>query len=131
MLMQVQDLIDIIFIKKLDVHIDLDLHQKVHNSTDLFYFCFDVLSKGIIASFGSSKPLAIDDLTYQQFDYIKSRILLLGIQVNLSIEENKNAIPPYIKANIDPIDILECHSMNLVSQFNIYHISFSLADIKK
>lgn len=129
--MEVNDFAYFMFKKNVnDAIIELSLGG-VENTKDLFCFLVDLLCKGLVISFGNnSNRIEIDDLTIDDFQVIKKKMGLAGIEVNLNLLPNIESLPPNV--NIRDLDFLpdndhlEKYIFRVVSFNIIYEIHFSI-----
>lgn len=131
------DVIDLIFKrnpKELFIGLEVDGLKCTH---DLFMFCTEILYKGIVLLFGDpSQPrVAIEEISNDQFNIIKKKMALAGIDVTLrtqAAQENSSVtmIPPQkTQIRVDKPkygDRLEDYTLVIDSPKTIYLISYKL-----
>ena len=108
--MHVNDLADFMFTKNINnALIELSLGG-IENNKDLFFFCLDLFCKGLVILYGIENKVNLDSITMEQFNDIKNKMELAGIQVNLELQElqkNENTIISLISEDSinEPSDI--------------------------
>lgn len=154
--MHINALADFMFIKnKNDAQIELELNG-VEDNKDLFFFLVDLFCKGLVILFGVNNKVEIGDLSMEDFNIVKQKMSLAGVEANLYITEiedteTKETLDKKLDQDIDmdedaPVDIdpmskyvnfndLEKESNNkplshyvfkLKQQKLIYNINFTL-----
>ena len=103
----------------------------VENTKDLFCFLVDLLCKGLVILFSKElNRIEVDDLTLEDFQVVKKKMGLAGIDVILNLLPNEDHIPPSV--NIRDIDFLpendplETYKFRVVSFTIIYEIRFAI-----
>ena len=82
------ELLEILFKRDIgDNTIDLNLYQ-LRDNKDLFYFFFDLVTKGVVYLYGTGNSVVLDDISSEQFDYIAKRLMHAGIKVNKTVRPN-------------------------------------------
>ena len=85
--MHIDDLAMFMFLKnKNNAIIELSLGG-IESNKDLFFFCLDLLCKGLVLLFGNDRKVELDSLTPEAFDDVKKKMSLAGINVQLHIEQ--------------------------------------------
>ena len=70
-----------------NVSIDISMADcNVNTSKDIFYFCMDLLLKGIVIMFGKDNKVNVDEISREQFDVVNRRLSLIGIRCTLAAE---------------------------------------------
>lgn len=128
--MQVDDFATFMFKENTNnARIELSLGG-VENNKDLFCFFVDILCKGLVILYGKDNKIQIDDLTIHEFEMIKNKMLLAGIQVTLETEENINHITPRVNIReiefIDDNAALDQFHLQVISTYLIYRIKFNV-----
>jgi hypothetical protein len=138
MRIQIDELAQFIFVENTKnklVGIQID---GISSTSDMFSFCVDLLYKGLHLLYGNEKVLEdgsrkftvrIDEITMDQFDKIKDRLRLAGIEVNLTIKEvgaRKNCIYTEIEMQHTEAPLLEHHHMIVAMEKAVYDIFFKL-----
>ena len=128
--MQVDDFATFMFKENTNnARIELSLGG-VENNKDLFCFFVDILCKGLVILYGKDNKIQIDDLTIHEFEMIKNKMLLAGIQVTLETEENIHHITP--RVNIREIEFIDDNApldqfhLQVISTYLIYRIKFNV-----
>ena len=129
--MEVDDFASFIFLKnKNDAIIELSLGG-VENMKDMFCFLVDLLCKGLVLLFAKETyRIEIDELSINDFQLLKKKMSLAGIDVKLNMLQNTDHIPPSI--NIRDIDFLpdneplDTYVFRVVSLTFIYEIRFAI-----
>lgn len=117
------------------VYIELD---GIEDTKDMFFFCLDLFCKGLVQLYGKESRVNLDDLTIENFNVIKKKLMNAGILVNLNIyvpreEENtpeNTTQPPSI--NIDHIQSLPNnlklseYIFNINTPTIVYSVNFEL-----
>lgn len=83
--MSVNHLVSFLFIQNVDnkpITINAD---GLENTRDLFYFCLDLLFKGLILLYGTDNKVCVDKLTLEQFNVVKSKLKCANIDCHLDI----------------------------------------------
>ena len=81
--MGINDLADFIFNKNEDNKtIELSING-IENTRDLFCFCLDIMCKGLVLLFGTDNKIAIDDLSLEDFEIVKTKMKCVGIKCQL------------------------------------------------
>jgi hypothetical protein len=108
----------------------------IENTKDLFFFCLDIFCKGLVMLFGKgSNSVNVEDITMENFDTIREKMLCAGIDVRLSvypadIDDEQPAQQPGI--NLDDINgndndlPLNEYEFKLTTPSMIYVISFNI-----
>lgn len=85
--MHINDLADFMFVKnKNNSLIELELNG-VEDNKDLFFFLVDLFCKGLVLLFGTNNKVEISDLSMEDFNNVKQKMALAGVDVNLHIVE--------------------------------------------
>lgn len=84
--MSMREMVDYVFLENTDKKpVQLNLHEtKIQTANELFYFCVDVLSKGLICLYGKDGSFEIDTLTTCQLNAALERLRCMGIAVQLT-----------------------------------------------
>jgi hypothetical protein len=124
---EVEELARYIFLlNKNDSIIELSLGG-IEDNKDLFYFCLDIFCKGLVLLFGVDNRIIINDLSLEQFNVMKQKMLNAGVLVTLDI-----IAAPEPKDNDDfqgncPRDL---PTSALYPRVNIKHIELLPNDLK-
>lgn len=100
MSMSMREMIEFVFLNNAEKKpVQLNLHgTRIQNANDLFYFCVDVFSKGLICLYGTEGSFEIDTLTTPQLNNALERLRCLGILVQVTSvrlqPDNPNAWKP-------------------------------------
>ena len=129
--MHVNDLATFMFTKNVNnATLELSLGG-IENNKDLFFFCLDLLCKGLVLLYGKYGRVDVERLSFECFNCIKKKMALAGINVKLNVEsvdapEDINAI------NLDEIhsqsdsDELSDYIFKMKMDKIIYNIAFEL-----
>lgn len=110
----------------------------IQSTSDMFSFCVDLLYKGLHLLYGVEKvnddgsrqfTVRIDEITMDQFEKIKDRLRLAGIEVNLAVKDvgaRKNCMYTEIEMQHSEAPLLEHHHMIVAMVKTVYDISFKL-----
>lgn len=126
-----EGLLGLLFTKDLgDLRIDLHLYQ-LRDNKDLFYFCFDLLTKGIVYVYGTGATVTLDDISEEQFAYIADRMMLAGIKVSKITSANSSGKSATIvfkepKLSTDPLSEF---SADIVMMQAIHTIAFEIVRV--
>ena len=83
--MHINDLAFFMFLKNVNnAIIELSLGG-IQNNKDLFFFCLDLFCKGLVHLFGQNGKIHVDQITQEQFEMVKNKMALAGINVILKI----------------------------------------------
>ncbi len=84
--MSMSEMINYVFLDNINKKpVQLNLHEtKIQTAHELFYFCVDVLSKGLICLYGKDGSFEIDTLTTSQLNAALERLRYMGITVQLT-----------------------------------------------
>lgn len=119
--LNIDDLAYFIFVQnKNEAPIDLQLHG-IKDTRDLFCFCIDLLSKGLI-HVCHKDSVDIDEVSEEEFAILSRKMKTIGIQVHLFIEDN-------IKGQQACIDMGDEYKVGLSTCLNSY--KFSIITSKK
>lgn len=83
----INDLAQFLFLVNKDTSIYLSLHG-LEDNKDMFYFCVDLFSKGLVLLFGDENKVEINSITHDQFSIVKQKLARAGIQVFLATYED-------------------------------------------
>jgi hypothetical protein len=110
--------------------VDLNLHQ-LRDNKDLFYFFFDLVTKGIVYLYGTGNTVTLDDISSEQFDYVIQRLMYAGIKVNKAIRPNESnhATTVIFKEPVSANDKLEAFSADIIMSHAIISISFEIVRV--
>lgn len=90
--MCIDDLANFMFLKNTnDAIIELSLGG-IENNKDLFFFCLDLFCKGLVFLYGNDGKVNVDTLGEEQFNTVKRKMSLAGINTVLDFEVNP--VPP-------------------------------------
>lgn len=64
----------------------------IEDNKDLFYFCLDIFSKGLVYLFGSNNKVIVNDISLEQFHIVKRKMANAGLNVNLDILSNDQPV---------------------------------------
>jgi hypothetical protein len=83
-----------IFIDNKDNHtIDLIIEEGCSSTKELFFICVELLTKGLKLLYaGTDDKVDLKNITMDQLKYIKSKLLLVKIDFEINMIENKNFI---------------------------------------
>lgn len=132
--MHVDDLATFMFLKnKNNAIVELSLGG-IENNKDLFFFCLDLLCKGLVLLYGENGRVDVEILTLDSFKLIEKKMALAGIHVKLHIESI--AIDPTEECvnaiNLDDInlqsdnELLTDYVFKMKMDSIIYNIAFEL-----
>lgn len=125
----VHELVDLLFKQDLgNLKVDLNLHM-LKDFRDLFYFCFDLLAKGLVTVVGDGKTITLDDLSEEQFDQVKSRMLIAGILVHKVSRPNESSDPSTIvfkEPGVTTPTSIQDFSADIIMVNAIHTITFEL-----
>jgi len=83
---EVDEVIDFMFLKNHDnKNIEMSVNG-IEDTHDLFGFCLDIFCKGIVLLFASDGRVELENISIEQFNIIKQKMALAGIDVKLDIE---------------------------------------------
>ena len=128
--LEVEDLINVVFVKNVDnVRIDIAL-QGIEHQYDLFCFCSDLLTKGLVKLYGADNALNLDEISHDQFTFVQKKMACAGIQVDITSHDHINGLPFGVffpKQNVnDPADHLTKYNVRIHSLAADMVIGFSL-----
>lgn len=91
--LEVDDFAKFIFLRnESNKHIALSL-SGIDTTKDLFCFCLDMLCKGIVLLFGGDvKRVAVQDLSYENFEVVCDKMKCLGIKCRLETFEAEETL---------------------------------------
>lgn len=130
----INDLAKFLFLVNKDSSIYLSLHG-IEDNKDMFYFCVDLFSKGLILLFGENNRVEINSITYDQFSLVKQKLGKAGIKVYLATYEDipiDDERPGTHQINIPQIQNLpnnlplKEYVFILRSNNQVYQVSFEL-----
>jgi hypothetical protein len=86
--MQINDLAEFIFVKNVNnVPIEISM-DGIENNKDMYYFCLDLFCKGLILLFSNDgRSVSVEDLTFEDFGIVKTKMSCAGIRVTLDVQE--------------------------------------------
>ncbi len=89
--MEIEDLANFMFQKNVN-NVPLELSMSgIENNKDMYYFCLDLFCKGLIQLFSKDgKSVTIEELTYDDFQLVKSKMSCAGIHVSLEVIASSN-----------------------------------------
>lgn len=129
--MEVDDFADFMFRKNINnAQIELSLGG-VENNKDLFCFFVDLMCKGLVILFGQDNRIELEQLTIDDFDMVKKKMGLAGIEVVLDINPNTMNLP--VSLNIREIETfpdnapIGTYFFRVVGLTMVYEIRFKLA----
>ncbi len=98
--------------------IDLNIPE-IEGSKDLFFFCVDLLCKGLVLLYGNEeRKVILENLTKDDFLIVKNKMENAGITVNLSIQEEPEE---RYGTNLHDVSASMADNLNLVNYpFIIY-----------
>jgi hypothetical protein len=106
--------------------------EEIKNNKDLFFFLVDLLCKGLVMLFGNNNKVELESLSIDNFQIIKQKMSLAGINVLLDLQPN-NANLEYAKLNLEEIENtkpdnldLKLYHFTIENNIFIYTISFEL-----
>lgn len=135
--MQVNDLAEFMFVKNINnVVLDLSLGG-IENNKDLFCFFLDLFCKGLVMMFGNgSNSVSIEDITLDNFQQLKEKMLCAGISTNLQVFPadipDESEQPQRAMLNLDEINAttddkaLDQYEFKVTNTQNTYIVSFNL-----
>lgn len=132
--MEVDDLAELMFQKNIN-NVPLELCMSgIENNKDMYYFCLDLFCKGLILLFSQDdKSVTVEDLTYEDFNLVKSKMSCAGIQVSLDVIPSSNEhIQTETLTNLREIEKepnnkpLNDYKFILNTKVCLYVVSFSL-----
>ena len=128
--LEVEQLVDIVFLKNVNNNrIDLAL-QGIEHQFDLFCFCTDMLTKGLVKMYGTNNALNLDSITHDQFEVAKKRMACAGVKVMIDAHphnENNSFGVFFPKQHLDdPFDDLTKYAILIHSANADMKISFEL-----
>jgi hypothetical protein len=113
-----------------DAFIELTLPE-ISSNKDMFFFLVDLLCKGLVILFGIENRVELEHITLEQFEIIKKKMGLAGINVNLNVIPLENPILPLL--NLREIEDNEPENLPLqnyifkINNINMqYSVSFEL-----
>lgn len=128
--MNISEFAEFIFLKNKDrqnIQFDVD---GLDTSKDLFLFFIDLTTKGLILLYGNENSVDLNDLTIDKFNNIKQLLNLVGIGINLNIENNINNIPNKLNSedieNYIENDKLNNYIFKIYANNYIYNITFNI-----
>ena len=130
---EVDQLSDFIFLEnKNNSLIELELGG-IENNKDLFCFMLDLFCKGLVKVYGHDNQVEVDNLTIDDFLFIKKKMECAGIRVVLDVKPNDMLLPlgvnsSQIKSMPDNLKLDE-YRFTVVSNINILCIYFELFHI--
>ena len=91
--LEVDDFAKFVFLhNESNKHISLSL-SGIDTTKDLFCFCLDMLCKGIVLLFGGEdKRVAVQDLSFENFESVCDKMKCLGIKCTLQTFETEETI---------------------------------------
>ena len=130
--MHVDDLATFMFTRNVNnAMIELSLGG-IENNKDLFFFCLDLLCKGLVILYGKNGRVDVENLTLDCFASIQKKMNLAGIRVKLLVESLDNEYDESNAINLDDINA-QSDTDNLVEYVFkmkmdkiIYNIAFEL-----
>lgn len=85
--MHINHLADFMFLKNTNnTIIELELNG-VEDNKDLFFFLVDLFCKGLVLLFGTDNKVEVGNLSMEDFNTVKQKMALAGVDVNLLITE--------------------------------------------
>ena len=91
--MHIDDLAEFVFLKNTNnTKIELTLGG-IENNKDLFCFCLDLFCKGLILLFSEDgKRVLVEDMTFDQFEMVKTKLACAGVRAHLDVIESKSDV---------------------------------------
>lgn len=131
---QLDELVEYMFVKNEDTKIDIDL-QGVGSNKDAFCFFVDLLVKGLRRLYGGPNNVVnLDDLTVDQLQYIQTKFMLAGIVLKCSVADNEYHLPPCVNSrdiqNYADNAPLDTYVFQVIAQQRIYCIGFEIQNLK-
>jgi hypothetical protein len=84
--MSINDLADFVFNKNTyDKPIELSLPE-IENWKEFFYFCLDLLCKGLVLLYGCGSKVDLDEIDEEKFNVIKRKMECMGIRPIIEFE---------------------------------------------
>jgi hypothetical protein len=85
--MNVNDLAEYLFIKNTeDKQVTLNVSENgVSCTRELFFFCLDIMFKGLILLYGSDNKVDVSEITLEKFNYLKRKMQCANICCNCDI----------------------------------------------
>ena len=132
--MTIEDLAEMIFVKNVsNVPIEISMGG-IENNKDMFYFCLDLFCKGLIILFSKDgKSVSIEELTFEDFRVVQSKMSCAGIRVTLDMQvasnevsQNKTLTNLHDTENEDDHKPLEDYKFILNTNPYQFTVSFSL-----
>lgn len=131
--MEIGDFAEQMFLKNKNdkiLHIDF---IGIENNKDLFLCFIDLFCKGLVMCFGNhARTIDFDDLTQDKFAYIKKKMGLAGICVNLNITQTPIPTNTITSINTEEIDNEEDYKplneyvFRILRSDLLYEINFEL-----
>lgn len=89
---EVDEMIPIIFLNKSKQGINMCLNG-IEDSYDLFCFCLDLFTKGLVLLYGSpeTRKVDLDDLTFEQLSYAIQQLEKANIKINIQTEKKTDS----------------------------------------
>lgn len=127
--MEVDDFATFVFKRNINnAIIDLSIGGVEHNK-DFFLFLVDLVCKGLVLLFGENNRVELDNITLDDFNSIRKKLLCAGIDVDLKVEVNDGDIPGINLYEIEniPNDVsLDQFRFKITSVSFIYDMGFRL-----
>lgn len=130
---EMDEFANFMFLKNdLNTKIDFSL-VGIENNIDFFYFCVELLCKGLFLLYSKDGNIKIDDITHEEFNLVQEKMSLAGILIKLELKENNNKEEPNINSlemhsytNDTPLDDL---IFRITTFKSIYNVHFELLHI--
>lgn len=113
--------------------IDLSVIQGIDVTKDLFFFCLDLLCKGLVLLFGTENRVVVEELTASQFQHVNDRLKLMGIECKLEVTPLVREVSMHERLSrmaamytMPENMLLQDYNLELVGNKSIFKISFHL-----
>jgi hypothetical protein len=126
---EVDEMIPIIFLNKSKQGINMCLNG-IEDAYDLFCFCLDLFTKGLILLYGSPETRKVDlnDLTFEQLAFAIKQLEKANIKINIQTEkktDGDSSIGIYIPLKNESFE-LEEYILTINMRYDRHFIFFTL-----
>ena len=114
---------------KSDAVIELGLNGLV-DAKDLFFFCVDLMIKGLVMLYAVDGRVPIETVTLEQFEHVAMKMGNAHLHPHLHITEKPEGMKPSVKMPDESVSNhlpLEKYYLYIHSYADTYHINFTVS----